>query len=339
MNETFMAREIRETASVVARHETHNDIAVFGEALRNAPPELLLTIARGTSDHAAEYLGYLLMRYCGIPALSVPLSLNTIYHTRWQLRNALALTISQSGGSPDLIDSINNLHAAGLNSVALVNTIPSPLAEASNHVLDIAAGVEHSVAATKSFVATLSVGLRAFNYLFDDPQLTEAFKTLPEKLDAACALDWSKAVDTLAEVDRLYVIGRGAGLAIAKEAALKCKETCLIQGEAFSGAEVKHGPMALMNPKQVVLIFAPPDDSQAGLIETARQFREMGAKVLLAADDSVSERDLPLIDAGHPALQGLTSIQSFYMMVEELSAVRGINTDQPPNLKKRTETR
>lgn len=339
MSDTFMAREIRETASVVARHADLQSIAAFGDALRQAPPALLLTIARGTSDHAAEYLSYLLMRYCGIPAASIPLSLNTLYHTHWQVRDALVLAISQSGASPDLVDSVTNLRQAGNNSVALVNTVPSPLAEASAHVLDIAAGVEHSVAATKSFIATLSVGLRAFNYLFNDDRLSQALTTLPEKLDAAWALDWSTAVATLQKVDRLYVIGRGAGLAIAKEAALKCKETCLIQGEAFSGAEVKHGPMALMNPQQVVLIFAPPDDSQAGLVATAAQFRDMGAQVLLAADEGVASRDLPLIDAGHPALQGLTTIQSFYMMAEQLSAARGINTDHPPNLKKRTETR
>lgn len=336
---TAMRDEICQTADVLHHLAENPAIASFGERLRSNPPKGLVTIARGTSDHAAEYLGYLLMRYRGIPAASLPMSLNTLYHTSWHLQNFLALTISQSGGSPDLVESVAQVRKGGAEAVAIVNTVPSPLAEVSDIVLDIQAGVERSVAATKSFVASVALGIRAFNEWFGDRQLTTAIEALPEKIAVAQDLDWSPAIEILEPLDRLYVIGRGIGLAIAKEAALKCKETCIIHAEAFSGAEVKHGPMALINPRQVVLILAPPDETQPGLRRLAETFRGIGAKVLLAADDAVKERDLPLVDGGHSALQGLTTIQTFYAATERLSAVRGVDTDNPPNLRKVTETR
>ena len=336
---TSMRNEIGQTSDVLRRLAENPAIAAFGEWLCKHPPRGLVTIARGTSDHAAEYLGYLLMRYRGIPMASLPMSLNTFYHAAWRLPDFLALTISQSGGSPDLVESVQQVKQGGAKAVAIVNTVPSPLAAVSDVVLDIQAGPEQSIAATKSFVASIALGIRVFNEWFGDRQLARAMETLPEKIAVAQTLDWSPAIEILEPLDRLYVIGRGSGLAIAKEAALKCKETCILQGEAFSGAEVQHGPMALINPRQVVLILAPPDETQPSLRQLAKRFRAMGATVLLAADDRVEERDLPLVDAGHSALQGLTTIQTFYAAVEKLSAARGVDTDNPPNLRKVTETR
>lgn len=336
---TLMKKEILESAAVLRRQQHDDALAELSQALAKNRPETVLTFARGTSDHAAEYLGYLLMRYQGLPVVSVPLSLNTMYHAPWRAGAKLALAISQSGGSEDLLESVKAMSRAGIPSLGLLNTVPSPLAEVCDRVINIGAGAEKSVAATKSFIATVGAGIRAFAPWLEQPELLSALDALPEKIEMAQALDWSPALSVLQDCERLYIVGRGGGLSIAKEAALKCKETCLLQGEAFSGAEVKHGPMALVNAKQVVLIFAPADETQPGLLDLARQFRAMGARVLLAADEKVAERDLPLADAGHSALQGLTTIQTFYCMAEQLSRLRGIDTDNPPNLNKVTTTR
>ncbi|MBV7435416.1 SIS domain-containing protein [Cardiobacteriaceae bacterium TAE3-ERU3] len=335
---TLMKKEIAEAAAVVRRQQDDPSLANTRSMLTAKSPDMLMTLARGTSDHAAEYLGYLLMRYSGIPVASIPLSLNTLYQAPWRQTNNMALTISQSGGSQDLLEGAKRLQQAGIPVLALLNTVPSPLSDVCPHVVNIGAGREQSVAATKSFIASITAGIRVMADWLQQDDLLPALDALPDKLDAAQALDWSPAVEQLRDAKRLYVIGRGTGLPIAKEAALKCKETCLLQGEAFSGAEVKHGPMALVNEQQHILILAPPDETQAGLLELAAQFRKMGGNVLLAADDKVSERDLPLIDAGHSALQGITSIQSFYSMAESLSRARGIDTDNPPNLNKVTTT-
>lgn len=329
--ETLSAAEI-----VAAQNDAH--IRDSARALRGLGIRSLLTTARGSSDHAAGYLAYLWMRHLGLPAASLPPSLSSLYGTPWHVPDTLALAISQSGASPDLIAAQQSLKNGGAHTLALVNTLPSPLAESSEHVIDLAAGRERSVAATKSYIATLAAGVRFLAHWQDEKDWLSAFATLPEKLHAATTQDWSRAVEMLAPQKGLFVIGRGAGWYVAKEAALKCKETCLLQGEAFSGAEVRHGPMALVDQDFTTLIFAPPGKAQAGLIELAEAFRGMGGQVLLAADEQVASRDLTLIDAGCDALQGMVTIASFYIMVEALARARGLNPDEPPHLQKVTQT-
>jgi glucosamine--fructose-6-phosphate aminotransferase (isomerizing) len=143
----------------------------------------------------------------------------------------------------------------------------------------------------------------------------------------------------LTGVDRLFILGRGPGLAIAQEAALKLKETCGIQAEAFSGAEVRHGPMAIIEEGYPLIVFAPRGPAQAGLISIAHILQARGARVLLAAPPDVPGAMLPLIPAPHPELDTATAIQSFYPMVEALSRARGYDPDHPHHLSKVTRTR
>ncbi len=138
---------------------------------------------------------------------------------------------------------------------------------------------------------------------------------------------------------KLMVIGRGPGLAIAQEAALKFKETCAIQAEAFSGAEVKHGPMALVDENYPMLVFALRGPAQQSLIALATEMRGRGAQVLLAAPADVPGRDLTLATAPQEDLDPITAIQSFYLLVEAVARARGANPDQPRHLSKVTTTR
>lgn len=313
-------------------------LAALGERLRLAEPSAAVTVARGSSDHAASYFAYLCMKRKGIPVASLPPSLTTLAKAPWRLTGQLSLAVSQSGQSPDLVATQQALAAAGARTVALVNTPQSPLGEASDSEIPLYAGEEKSVAATKSYLATLSAMAQLIGHWQEDRLLLDALDKLPERLTQALEMDWSAAVDALANVDKLMVIGRGAGLAVAQEAALKFKETCAIQAEPFSGAEVRHGPMALIGPGYPVLVFAPPGPEQAGLLELAEWLRSVGSCVLLAADESVVQRNLTLIDAGHEALQPLSVIQSFYQMVAVLAAARGSDPDHPRHLNKVTCT-
>ena len=156
--------------------------------------------------------------------------------------------------------------------------------------------------------------------------------------DAYTRLDWSAALTPLAEAQSLVAIGRGPTLAIAREAALKLKETCALHAEAFSSAEVRHGPMELIDRDYPLLVFAPRGPEQAGLIQLARDMRARGARVLLAAPDDVAEADLPLATTGHPALDPIAAILTFYVMAAGLAAARGRNPDAPRHLNKVTET-
>jgi glucosamine--fructose-6-phosphate aminotransferase (isomerizing) len=162
---------------------------------------------------------------------------------------------------------------------------------------------------------------------------------LPGALTVAAHADWSPGVEPLLDVDRLFVIGRGTGLAVALEAALKFKETCGIQAEAFSGAEVQHGPMALIGEGYPLLVFAPCGPAQAGLLSLAQAMRGRGAKVLLAAPRGTPGCDLPLVETGSIDLDPLSLIQSFYPMVEALARARGLDPDRPQHLTKVTRTR
>jgi len=310
----------------------------LGHRLRAEPPRGAVTVARGSSDHAASYFAYLCMQTQGIPVASLPPSLSTLARAPWRLDGQLAVAISQSGQSPDLVASQAALKAGGAHTVALVNSPESPLGGESDVEVPLYAGEERSVAATKSYLATLSAAAQLIAHWNESSLMLSALSELPDLLVEAAAQDWAPAIDALLEADKLMVIGRGPGLAIAQEAALKFKETCAIQAEPFSAAEVRHGPMALIEPGYPVLVFAPPGPEQAGLLELADWLASVGAKVLLAADNRVERRHLTLTDVGHEALQPLSVIQSFYPMVAGLAAARGIDPDAPRHLRKVTRT-
>ncbi|WP_422776328.1 SIS domain-containing protein [Pseudomonas mediterranea] len=306
--------------------------------LRRQPPQVAMTIARGSSDHAASYFAYLTMQQLGLPVASLPMSVVTMQQAPLKVSGQVAFGFSQSGQSPDLVNSLRLLRKRGALSVALVNALDSPLEAACEFSVPLCAGVESSVAATKSFIATLSASARLVAQWKDDVELLEAGSALPEGLREAARQDWSAAVEALRSCQRLMVIGRGAGFAIAQEAALKFKETSAIQAEAFSSAEVRHGPMALIDENYPLLVFAPRGAEQAGVLSLAADMRQRGARVLLAAPDDIAERDLTLTRAEHPALDPILAIQSFYGMAAHLSVARGLNPDQPRHLSKVTRT-
>ncbi|WP_251976817.1 SIS domain-containing protein [Salinicola avicenniae] len=313
-------------------------VTALAAELRQFDPVGGLTVARGSSDHAASYFAYLCMKHLGLPVASVPPSLTTLASAPWRVSRHLALAISQSGASPDLVATQQALAGGGARTLALVNANESPLAAASDSALSLQAGEERSVAATKSFLATLSASAHLIAAWAENDDLLEAIQRLPTRLEQAASMEWQAAVTALVETDRLLVVGRGAGLAVAQEAALKFKETCSLQAEAFSAAEVRHGPMALIEPGYPVLVFAPPGPEQRGLLELAAWLESVGARVLVAADAGVPRRHLPLIDAGHDDLQALSVIQSFYLMAAQLAQARGQNPDHPRHLQKVTRT-
>lgn len=335
---TWMFREAAEAAGVVASQFVANRdvLASLAADLRRRPPAFVATCARGSSDHAATYAKALLETRLGIVTASVSPSIGSVYGVKQQLRDALFIAISQSGKSPDLLRNAEAAREAGARVVALVNVADSPLAALADVVVPLHAGPERSVAATKSYLASLSAILQLVALWSDDFALLDALGRLPDAMRAAWDCDWSLAGDGLVSAHNLFVLGRGLGLGAAQEAALKFKETCGLHAEAYSSAEVKHGPMALVGPGFPVLILAQPDETQAGTLELASEFRARGAQVWLASREQGA--DLPVAAAPHPACAPLLSVQSFYRMVNALSLARGHDPDKPPHLNKVTET-
>jgi len=336
-----MLDEAREAPVAVARlmEAGSGEYRALGEFLRLNPPAGILTLARGSSDHAAQHTGYLIMARLGRLVTSLPMSLVTLYHANLARPGLLVMAFSQSGQSPDLVDPMRYFTRNGATTVALVNAPDSPLAREASRVFPLQAGEERSVAATKSFIGQLVAGARIVAAWEQDPDFAEGLAQLPGALERAARADWSAGVDALTPVDRLFILGRGTGLAIAQETALKLKETCGIQAEAFSGAEVRHGPMAIVEEGFPLLIFAPRGPAQAGLVALAQELQGKGAHVLLAAPPDVPGTMLPLVAAPHPELDTVTAIQSFYPMVEALSRARGFDPDHPQHLSKVTRTR
>jgi glucosamine--fructose-6-phosphate aminotransferase (isomerizing) len=284
-------------------------------------------------------MSYLIMARLGRLVTSLPMSLITLYQSKIMCEGLVSMAFSQSGQSPDLVAPTRFFRQGGACTAAFVNVPASPLGEAAEWVFPLHAGTEKSVAATKSFIAQLVAGARTVASWQDDEVLRSALFGLPGALSQAAQLDWSAGVELLQGVDRLFVIGRGTGQAIAMEAALKFKETCGIQAEAFSGAEVKHGPMALINEAYPLLIFAPRGPAQAGLLALTEEMRARGARILLAAPAGTPGANLPIVNTDSIDLDPISVIQSFYPMVEALARSRGLNPDAPPHLNKVTRTR
>ena len=322
-------------AQLAADEAGYADLAA---RLRDNPPSASVTIGRGTSDHAAGYLAYLMMSRYGHIVTSLPMSLFTLYHAPLAARGMFAVAISQSGRSPDLIEPIDAFRKAGATTLALVNVVDSPLAQAAEWVLPLHAGPEKSVAATKSSICSLVATARLAGHWSQDTTLLRSILDLPAQLEAACKQDWSQAIPVLRDAERIMVIGRGTGMAIAQEAALKFKETCGIQAEAFSAAEVKHGPMALVGDGYPMLVFAPRGPAQAGLLGLATEMRGRGARVLLIAPEDITERDLTMSTASTEDLDPIAALQSFYLMVDQLAHARGFDPDHPRHLNKVTST-
>ncbi|RJG21388.1 SIS domain-containing protein [Massilia cavernae] len=312
--------------------------AELGAKLRNTQFNTALTIARGSSDHASNYVAYLIMSRLGRVVASLPMSLLTLYKSPLVTKDTLTIAISQSGQSPDVVEPTRYFRDGGATTVALLNDTTSPLAEAAEWAMPLHAGKEQSVAATKSFITSLVAGARLVAEWQDDAELKAGLAALPDALRAGAQADWSAAIEVLAPARNIMVVGRGISFPIALEAALKFKETSALQAEAFSGAEIKHGPMALIEEGYPLLIFATRGPAQASLVQLAAEMRGRGARVLLAAPSDIAERDLTLPVAATPDLDPIVAIQAFYVMAAKLSEARGMDPDKPRHLNKVTKT-
>ncbi|MES1151398.1 MAG: SIS domain-containing protein [Dongia sp.] len=340
---SLMQAEALEAPSVVARMlEANRDRckALVGR-LKKSPPPFAVTCARGSSDNAGTYAKYLFEIRMRCVTASVGPSISSVFGVAPQMKGALMLAISQSGRSPDLISLAEAGRSAGALTVAMVNDAESPLAKAVEVMLPLLAGPERSVAATKSYIASLAAILQLVALWSDDAELHDAVAKLPEQLDQATRLDWSAAEGMLRNARSLFVVGRGPGFGIAQEAALKLKEICGLHAEAMSSAELMHGPLALPGADFPVVAFLQPDPTEAGMVKVLRSLSARGVQVAAAGsqDKSAGTLPLPSVAGAHPFVAPILLIQSFYLLAEKLAWARGRDPDRPPHLKKVTETR
>lgn len=336
---TLMYAEAAESADAVSRLLSANagTISRVGAMLRASPPSWVATIARGSSDNATTYGRYLIENSAGILCASMGLSIGSIYDAPTAGKGGLCIAVSQSGASPDLLAAVGRAKAGGAMVIGCVNQPGSPLAAYCDELVSLEAGPERSVAATKSFITSLA----AFAWLTaewtQNGELLKAVQDLPNLLSRAWEQDWSPVGDVLGDATNLFTLGRGPGLGAAQEAALKLKETSGLHAEAFSAAEVLHGPMALVGDGFPILAMAQSDASFATSRAMAEGLVQRGARMLFAGGKAEGTITLPTVTA-HPAIEPILMTQSFYRATANLSIARGLNPDSPPHLAKVTRT-
>jgi glucosamine--fructose-6-phosphate aminotransferase (isomerizing) len=328
-----MAAEIAEQPDVLARALADTaGVRAAAERIERAAPRFVLIAARGTSDHAALYAKYLAEIRLGLPAgLASPSSM-TVYGARPDLSGVLFVAVSQSGGSPDLVDSLGAARECGALTVAVTNAPESALAAAAEVSVDVRAGIERAVAATKTYTAELL----ALYLLLGGAGAAERASALPDA--AARTLASPAAVEAAAryeQVSRLVVTARGYSYPTAREAALKLMETSYLSAQAFSGADLLHGPLAMIDEAVPVIAVTSPGRGGAAMIPVVERLRESGADVLQVgapgglplAAEGVAEELLPVLE-----------ILPLQQLAWQLALSRGADPDRPRGLSKVTRT-
>jgi glucosamine--fructose-6-phosphate aminotransferase (isomerizing) len=337
---SLLGSESREVPGVLERQERvlSPQISDLMAAVRRQPPQVVITCGRGSSAHAATFGKHLFERYVGLPVAAAAPVIASVYHQTLSLRGQLFLAISQSGRSMDLIATAEMARSAGAITAAIVNETDSPLAQTCEYVLSMEAAPERSVAASKSFVASLAALLRLTAAWIDDVRMREAVTRLPARLASAIELDWSAALPGLARAQSVITIGRGPTLAIAREAALKLKEACNIHAEAFSSAEFQHGPISLVEKTYPVLMFAPTDEAAESTEALRAGLSGKGAAVFTTGQLADAGSGLPTLKPDQPEADAICLVQTFYQLLPQLAAARGSDVDRPRNLHKVTST-
>ncbi|MBN9746787.1 SIS domain-containing protein [Amycolatopsis sp. A1MSW2902] len=338
-----MAAEISEQPSILAGLvERRSGIAAVAEKISQNPPRFALLAARGSSDHGALYAKYLIEVLLGLPAGLVSPSTATLYGARPDLRDVLFITVSQSGGSPDLIEVTEAARRQGALTVSVTNTPDSPLRAASELGVDIGAGVEKAVAATKTYSATLMA-----LYLFIDAirggkgEDAEKIGELAQQTLDGAAEGVQRAVDRYRFVDRVLTTGRGYSYASALEASLKLAETSYLAARAYSGADLLHGPVAAVDGETAVLAATSLGRGGEAMREVLEAVGERGADVLAvgsAANDVPAAVRIPVAPTVEE-LAPVLEILPIQRIALGLSLARGGNPDNPRGLLKVTKTR
>lgn len=331
MTTSIMAQEARQAPTVIAGQLEKNKpiCEALAATLRRIDPTMIMMIARGSSDHAGVFAKYLYEVELGIPVCAAAPSVSGIFNKQLNLKNALVIVISQSGRSPDILHQAKYARQGGAYTLAIVNDETSPLADICDSVLPIRAGKEQAVAATKSYLASLSALLQLCAVWSENKALEESLSNLPAALTAMCEAPAQLQAEHLQAVQNCIVLGRAFGYAVSREVALKLKEVLGIHAESFSSAEFIHGPVTLAEKPLLIIDLDIPDESQSYHHAMIDNVSARGAKVvkLHCGDATLHPRVLPVV-----------LMQRFYLDIEQVATAMGLNPDTPPGLNKVTET-
>jgi glucosamine--fructose-6-phosphate aminotransferase (isomerizing) len=336
----LMGREIAEQPDVLDRivKEQRPAIAALARRIQVARPRFVVFAARGTSDHAATYAKYLVEILLGLPAgLASPSSM-TAYGARPDLRDVLFVAVSQSGGSPDLVESIATARACGALTLAVTNAPESPLAGEAELTIDVQAGPELAVAATKSYTAELLCLYLLFDAIRDgDGRHARRLATAADELTGdQVAVAVAGIADRFSGVERLVVTGRGYSYSTALEAALKLMETSYISAQAFSGADLMHGPMAMLQENSAVIAIAADGIGGRAMTPVLHRLAGLGTNLVVVGGSAANA--MPLPSGIEEEVSPILEIIPLQMLARQLAIERGYDPDRPRGLLKVTQT-
>ena len=340
----FMLAEIYDQPAVLERvwREEQRAIGALARRLRARRPRAVVLAARGTSDNAALYGRYLIETQLGIPVSLAAPSVVTLYGARVNLRGMVAIGLSQSGRSPDIVRFIESARQAGARAVAITNDPRSPLARAADEVLLLHAGRERSVAATKTYTAQLMLLSLLVAHTAGDRRLIRAHEALPETVAAALrtAPAVAGAAAYLRRARECLVTSRGYNFATALEGALKLKESSRVVAEALSSADLLHGPIAVVERDFPVIVVAPPGRVLGHLSGVLRRLvrRRAHTIVLSSTPRLLAPATIPISLPGvaEEALSPHVYIVPLQLLAYHTARQRGLDPDRPQGLRKVT---
>jgi glucosamine--fructose-6-phosphate aminotransferase (isomerizing) len=343
LSEDFLSAEIAEQPAVV-EHLLREQRGAFAEAVSLATAagvNSVLIAARGSSDNAARYAQHLFGRFLRLPVALASPSLSTLYRSSPRLRHTLVIGISQSGESPDVCAVLQDAREQRQPTVAITNAPGSPLAQAAGVVIDLGTGPERSVAATKTYTASLAALAALAVELAGLPTLVGELAAIAQAMQQQIDCGVGAAGDLLLEAERCAVTGRGPNYATAFEAALKLKELTGISAEPYSPADLMHGPVAVLGADSPLIAIGAAGPALASVLDAVQAARERGARCLAISDTPAAfaqgAQTLQLV-AVPEWLSPLIAILPAQALAAEAALGRGVTLDAPFGLSKVTRT-
>ena len=341
---THFQEEIYEQPAVLAGILADTVLKDAAAVLQKRDPSLILTLARGSSDNAVTFFSYLAGQYLGLPVASLPPSLFTVYKSKLKPEDALAIGVSQSGESSDVVESLKALSGAGAITLSVSNVSGSSLESFADFVINQGAGQEQAVAASKTFSSQMMVLACLVAHWSGEVGLKDALEHVPEQL--------SRLLENTDEIERValrlthaesaYVLGRGLSYACSLELALKLKETAYLHAQAYSSAEFQHGPIASVDRSDPILLLGTDDETLQSNKDVAERLRDVGADLTVLSSQQellgLSSAKVSLPQNLHPVTEAFLQVVAGQLLALHLALSKGINPDAPRHLKKVTKT-
>lgn len=327
MNRNLSA--IREIVEVISRHKI----------------DQVVIAARGTSDHAAVYGKYIIELVTGIPVALAASSIFTMYKKNLNFKNCLVIGISQSGKAEDVLEVIRSANSSGAVTIGITNFEDSPIALESRYHLNCEAGIEKSVAATKTFTAQILLLLQLVAEWTNYENLKLEMAHIPEKI--AQTLELSRTIEDKVSryrfMNECFVLARGINYAVSLEAALKIQETTYVRAKAFATSDFQHGPIAMIDRDIPVIIFAPEGPSLKDVTEMIHKLKQSQIETIIVSNNrsvlDLGECALTIPDTSNDMISPFLNVVVAQIFACQLALTRGLNPDSPRGLNKVTITK